>query len=252
LLGSGKTPIRNRTPAAAQAGAEAPGASVAARALAQAGPIVMGYIPVGFAYGVLADKAGVGSLGILLMSVLVYAGSAQLIAVGLIQAAAAPLSIVLTTFVVNLRHLLMTAALAPKLSGFSRLQKALFAYEVTDETFAVHADRFARAGVDKAEAFLVNVIAQTSWVAGSLLGMLGGGLIRDVRPLGLDYALPAMFIALLAARLRRGMEILAALFAAFLSVGLHLSGMDQWHVIIATAVSAALCVGVEQWGKTRS
>jgi 4-azaleucine resistance transporter AzlC len=196
----------------------------------------MGYIPVGFAYGVLADKAGVGSLGILLMSVLVYAGSAQLIAVGLIQAAAAPLSIVLTTFVVNLRHLLMTAALAPKLSGFSRLQKALFAYEVTDETFAVHADRFARAGVDK----------------GSLLGMLGGGLIRDVRPLGLDYALPAMFIALLAARLRRGMEILAALFAAFLSVGLHLSGMDQWHVIIATAVSAALCVGVEQWGKTRS
>ncbi len=233
----------------AEAGAGSPALR---RALSLALPIVLGYVPVGFAYGVLADKAGVGALGTMLMSVLVYAGSAQLIAVGLIQAAAAPLSIVLTTFVVNLRHLLMTAALAPRLSGFTRLQKALFAFEVTDETFAVHAERFAKKGVDKSEAFLVNVIAQASWVSGSFLGLAGGGLIRDVKPLGLDYALPAMFIALLAARLRRGMEVLVAGFAAVLAVGLNLAGMDQWHVIAATVIAAAAGVGVEQWTKTRS
>jgi 4-azaleucine resistance transporter AzlC len=233
----------------AEAGA---GGSAFRRALSLALPIVLGYVPVGFAYGVLADKAGVGPLGVMLMSVLVYAGSAQLIAVGLIQAAAAPLSIVLTTFVVNLRHLLMTAALAPKLFGFTRLQKALFAFEVTDETFAVHAERFAKRGADKAEAFLVNAVAQSAWVGGSFLGLVGGGLIQDVKPLGLDYALPAMFIALLAARLRRGIEVLAAVLAAVLAVGLNLAGMDQWHVILATVLAAAAAAGAEQWTRTRS
>ncbi|MEE8390137.1 MAG: AzlC family ABC transporter permease, partial [Anaerolineae bacterium] len=79
----------------------------------QAGPIVLGYIPIGLAFGVLAQKAGISTLNTLLMSLLVYAGSSQLIAVGLFASGVPALSVVLTTFVVNLRHVLLSAALSP-------------------------------------------------------------------------------------------------------------------------------------------
>lgn len=107
-------------------------------------PIILGYVPVGFAYGVLAQKSGLSGINTILMSLLVFAGSAQLIAVGLFAAKAAPLAIVATTFVVNLRHLLMSAALAPYLRGWSKSRLALFSYQLTDETFALHVGRFAK------------------------------------------------------------------------------------------------------------
>ena len=80
-------------------------------------PICLGYLPLGFAFGVLAQKAGLDLLDIALMSILVYAGSSQFIAVAMISGAAAPVSIILTTFVVNLRHLLMSSSLAVHLHG---------------------------------------------------------------------------------------------------------------------------------------
>ena len=79
----------------------------------QALPIVLGYVPVGFAYGVLALKAGLPAIPAALMSMIVFAGSAQFIAVGLLAVDAPALTVILTTFVVNLRHLLMSAAMAP-------------------------------------------------------------------------------------------------------------------------------------------
>ncbi len=80
-------------------------------------PIALGYIPVGFAYGVLAQKAGLSAFNTVLMSIIGYAGSAQLIVVGLIAAGISPLSIIVTTVIVNLRHMLMSAALSPMASA---------------------------------------------------------------------------------------------------------------------------------------
>ena len=81
------------------------------RGMTKALPIALGYIPIGFAYGVLAQQAGLSTINTLLMSVIVYAGSSQLIAVGLFAATVPGLTIILTTFVVNLRHMLFSAAL---------------------------------------------------------------------------------------------------------------------------------------------
>ena len=103
---------------------------------------MLGYVPVGFAYGVLARKAGISGINTVLMSLLVYAGSAQLIAVGLFAASTSALSIIITTFVVNLRHLLMASAIAPYLKRWRKYELAAFAYELTDETFAVHSAQF--------------------------------------------------------------------------------------------------------------
>lgn len=84
-------------------------------ALAQVMPVVLGYIPIGLSYGVLAQKAGLSGFNAVMMSLLVYAGSSQLVAAGLFAAGAPAPSIILTTFVVNLRHMLLSAAIAPSL-----------------------------------------------------------------------------------------------------------------------------------------
>jgi 4-azaleucine resistance transporter AzlC len=207
----------------------------------------MGYIPVGFAYGVLAQKVGLSPWNTLLMSVMVFAGSAQLIAVGLMAAGVPPLSVIVTTFVVNLRHLLMSASLSPYLRSWKKWQLALFAFELTDETFALHSTRYSQGKQLKSETFCINVIAQLAWVLGTWLGMVASTLITDVKPIGLDYALPAMFIALLVAQIKEPMHVLVALIAGILSVVLALVGLDHFHVILATVVAATLGLGVETW-----
>lgn len=218
----------------------------------QALPIVLGYIPVGFAYGVLAQKSGLGIFNAVGMSFIVFAGSAQLIGAGLIGAGVAPLAIIMTTFVVNLRHLLMAAALAPKLRGWKKHQIALFGYELTDETFALHTMRMKGEMPPLAETFTVNITAQSSWVLGSLLGFLAGGQIADVGPIGLDYALPAMFIALLVPQVVKPVYLMMAVLSALLSVVLYLFGFEQAHVIAATVIASTVGLGVDQWTRRSS
>ncbi|MDF1515227.1 MAG: AzlC family ABC transporter permease [Anaerolineae bacterium] len=209
-------------------------------------PIVFGYIPIGFAYGVLAEQAGLSLMNTLLMSVIVYAGSSQLIAVGLFAAAVPGLTIILTTFIVNLRHMLFSAALSPYLKGWSIPELALFSYELTDESFALHSAVFLDSVPPKPEIIAINMTAQASWVLGSVLGASAGQLIGDVKPLALDYTLPAMFIALLVMQVKSKSEIIVALAAGLLAIILRLTGMDQWSVIAATVVGAFIGVGLEE------
>ena len=216
------------------------------RGVTRALPIVMGYVPIGFAYGVLAKQAGLSVFNAVAMSVLVYAGSAQLVGAGLFAAAAPALSIIATTFVVNLRHMLFSAALSPYLKGWRKFELAIFAYELTDETFAVHSVSFPEGVPSKAEVIAVNVTAQLSWLCGSWLGAVVGGLIKDVRPLALDYTLPAMFIALLVMQIKVRAEIIVAVLTGGLAVVLTLMGLDRWSVILATLVGATLGVLFEQ------
>ena len=223
-----------------------------ASAFRQTLPIILGYVPVGFAYGVLAQKSGLSGINTILMSLLVFAGSAQLIAAGLFAAGAAPLAIVATTFVVNLRHLLMSAALAPFLRPWSKTRLALFSYQMTDETFALHASRFAKGETAPCETFGINVIAQSAWVGGTALGLAASTLITDIRPIGLDYALPAMFIALLLGQLKSRQHLAVAVIAGVLSTILMLAGLDQSHVLAATIIAATIGLGVHAWTSNRS
>jgi len=215
----------------------------------QALPIMLGYIPVGFAYGVLAQKAGISAFNTLLMSIIVYAGSSQLIVVGLISAGMPAVSIVITTFIVNLRHMLFSAALSPFLQGWRKPELAAFAFELTDETFAIHSVRMGQAMIDKREIFATNVTAQAAWIFGSWLGIVAGKSIADIEPFALDYALPAMFIALLVMQIKKWDQIGVAVLSGVLSVVFVQMGLDQWYVIAATLIGATSGVLVGRWMK---
>lgn len=212
-------------------------------------PVVLGYVPIGFAYGVLAGKSGLSEANTLLMSLIVFAGSAQFIAVGLFAAGTGPAAVILTTFVVNLRHMLMAASLAPYLSGWKKRYLAFFSFELTDETFALHSSAAGKLNECRLEALSLNVTAQLSWVVGTLLGLIASGLIGDIKPLGLDYALAAMFIGLLVGQCQSPVRVITAIFSGGIATLLYLAGWHQFHIIVATMAGAALGLGVELWIK---
>lgn len=212
-------------------------------------PIVLGYIPIGFAYGVLAGKSGLSETNTLLMSLIVFAGSAQFIAVGLFAAGTGPAAVILTTFVVNLRHMLMAASLAPYLAGWKKRYLAFFSFELTDETFALHSSAAGKLNGCRLEALSLNMTAQASWVLGTGLGIIASGLIGDIKPLGLDYALAAMFIGLLVGQCKSLVQLITAILSGGIATLLYLAGWHQFHIIVATVAGATLGLGVELWTK---
>lgn len=201
-------------------------------------PIILGYFPVAFAFGILAVNAGFSPPMVGLMSFLVYAGSGQLIAVGLIAASASPMTIILTTGIVNLRHLLMSAAMVPFLKKWSKTTQTLFGLQMTDETFAIHYTNFSQRSPSLTEVFSTNITSHSAWICGGLIGAYFGQIVGDITRWGLDYALPAMFIALLIPHLGVPKKLVAVIMAAILSVVLTLLGLDRWSVMTATLVTA--------------
>jgi len=204
-------------------------------------PVMLGYFPIGFAFGILAVNAGLSILESSLMSLLVYAGSAQLIATSLLASQAGIAALTTTTFLVNLRHLLMSAALAPYLGHLTRRQLAFFSFELTDETFAVHStDSKKESNPPASRLFTTNIFSHVSWIGSTLLGAWTGSVLNNLEIWGLDYALPAMFIALLMLQLENGRRLFVAIFSLTLSTFLFWRLGSHWHVIISTVLAASL------------
>jgi len=170
-------------------------------------PLWLGVVPFGVAYAVLARDAGLSLLETQALSVLVFAGSAQLSAVGLFGAGAAGLEIVLTTLLLNVRHVLYGMALGRTVRLTSR-QRPVAAYFLTDEAFGV-----AAASQRRTFAFLLGT--ELSLFATWNLATLGGGLLGAATPspaeLGLDFVFPLAFIALLVPLVRTRVELAVAL-----------------------------------------
>lgn len=207
--------------------------------LAAAWPICLGYFPIGMALGVLAQQAGLGPLWVGLMSVLVFAGSAQFIAVAMFDGGSSAAAIILTTLVVNFRHFLMSSALAVPLRGVRRRFLVLFAYGITDESFAVNMTRFREGNWDRWRALVVHHTANLTWIAATVLGSLVGTLIPP-GAFGIDYALPGMFIALLVLQLRGRIFVLTGLLAAFVAVLWKLLLPGDGYVVGAAVIAATV------------
>ena len=200
-------------------------------------PIFLGYVPIGIAFGVLAQKSGLRPFDVGLMSLLVFAGSAQFIAVSMLAAGAGASAVVATTFVVNLRHLLMSSALAPHLQRVGHGWLALFAYGITDESFAVNHARFSRGGWHWRPALALNQSACVVWVAATMAGAWAGRFIPQ-GAFGIDYALIAMFLCLLVFQLRGRRHAITAAVSGLLAVALSLVLPGNAYIIIATVVAA--------------
>jgi 4-azaleucine resistance transporter AzlC len=214
--------------------------------LAAAWPICLGYFPLGLALGVLAQKAGLSPWWIGLMSIFVFAGSAQFIAVAMLDGGASLAAIVLTTLVVNFRHFLMSSALAVHLRKVPRGFLCLFAYGVTDESFAVNMTRFRQGGWDRWRALVVNQTANLAWIIATIAGGFAGAFIPR-GAFGIDYALTAMFLCLLVFQLQGRIYILTAIVAALFSVAWYVWVPGDSYVVVASVGAATVGFFLKRW-----
>ncbi len=200
-------------------------------------PICLGYIPIGLAFGVLAQKAGLTPVEIGLMSLLVYAGSSQFIGAGMLASGAGIISIIITTFFVNLRHFLMSSSLSVYLGNVSKKVLPLYAYGITDESFAVNLNKFREGGWGIVPALIVNHATNLTWFASTVVGGIGGEFI-PAGAFGIDFALTAMFICLLVFQLRGRRYLIVALIAGVVSVIFALTIPGNTYIILASMVAA--------------
>jgi 4-azaleucine resistance transporter AzlC len=221
------------------------GSTTLRQGLSAGWPICLGYLPIGMAFGVLAQKAGLTPVQIGLMSILVFAGSSQFIAVSMLAGGASIPAIITTTFVVNLRHLLMSSALAVYLRRAHRGLLALYAYGVTDESFAVNLPRFNARSWTLSRALVVNHAANLTWFASTVAGGFGGRFIPE-GAFGIDYALIAMFICLLIYQIKRWIHLLTAVIAGLLAVGLALAVPGNTYIVIASVLAATMGVIIQR------
>ncbi len=184
-------------------------------------PILLGVIPFGLIYGVLALHSGLPRSIAFAMSSVVFAGSAQFVAAQLFAAGAPGALILLTTAILNLRHLLYSASVAPYLKPLRPAWKWFLAYFLTDEVYAVTIIRFTQAGVVTkafAQWFFVGagLTLWVAWQSSTAVGILLGAQVPA--QWSLDFALPLTFIALLVPALTDRASIASALIGGVVAV----------------------------------
>lgn len=197
-------------------------------------PIAVGYIPIGITFGLLARTAGIPNYITIMMSFIIFAGASQFVGINLMALGIGFGEIILTTFILNLRHLLMSASLSQKVvPGTSKGILALLSFGVTDETFTVAS--FREEDQLRPE-FLVglNLLAFIAWNVGTWLGIfLAAGLPESIKN-SMGIALYVMFIGLLVPSCRRSM---ATMIIALMAMGIHsLLHYLPWSASLSTGL----------------
>ena len=206
-------------------------------------PMIIGAIPFGIIFGTLAEPSGLSIWGAMAMSLFVYAGSSQFIAVGLLATGVGPVIIIATTFVVNLRHLLYATALVGKVSHLSQGWRALLAFGLTDESFAVVNSRYLGRTdtVDAHWFFLGSIVAMYSnWQLCTWLGIGLGELFPNMTNWGLDFAMSVTFLGIIIPYLRNKPMWLAVISAAAFAMVLQ-DLPNQLGLVIAAL--SGICIG---------
>lgn len=194
-------------------------------------PLVLGAMPFGIIFGALAVNNGLSFLGGMGLSLFVFAGSSQFIASGLVAQGAGAGLIILTTFIVNLRHALYSATLASHVKGLPQKWLLPLGFWLTDETFAVVVTRYNRPDTSPYKHWYhlgSAVIMYANWQLCTLIGLIAGQAIPDMRSWGLDFAMTVTFIGILVAQIRTRPMLLAAVVAGVCAVLFHQMPNTMW------------------------
>ena len=158
-------------------------------------PVMTGYVFLGFGFGILMQQNGFGVLWAAAMSLFIYAGSMQYVAISLLASGASLLTAAMTAFVVNARHLFYGISMVDAYKGTGR-KKPYLIFGLTDETYSLVSQLQNPEGVSpNGYCFLVTLFDHFYWVAGTVLGSLAGSLL-PINYEGVDFALTALFVTI--------------------------------------------------------
>lgn len=157
-------------------------------------PVMAGYVILGIGFGILAHNAGYGFLWVLAMSLLIFAGSMQYVGIGLLAGGASVLTVLLTTVMVNARHLFYSISMLRHYGNAGRYKPYLI-FSLTDETYSLLCDGKVPESMDPDRfRFLVSLFNQSYWVLGSVIGSLISGIL-PFSTAGIEFSMTALFIA---------------------------------------------------------
>jgi 4-azaleucine resistance transporter AzlC len=203
-------------------------------------PLWLASVPFGMIFAVTALAAGLSPAQVMAMSLLIFAGSAQFIGAGLFARAASPVEIVITTLIVNARHLLMSASLGEHLRHTPAWLKALIAFQLTDESYALGIARYLEGRGSPAYQLGANGLLYVGWQVSTAAGLFVGQLIPDPAALGLDLVFPLTFIGLLVPLLRDRATTAVAAIAALIAVVGALLLPGSWYILLAGLLASGL------------
>jgi len=159
-------------------------------------PVLMGYLAIGIAFGLMLQSIGYGVGWAALMSLLIYAGSGQYLGVSLLAMGAPLTQVALLTFIVNFRHLVYGLSMLEKFHGMRPLRKFYMMFSLTDETYALLSSAKVPEGLLPHDYyFCVSMMNQSYWVLGSVIGSAAGQLL-GFDTTGVDFAMTALFIVI--------------------------------------------------------
>jgi len=208
-------------------------------------PILLGVVPFGLVFGALALEVGLTPFQAQGLSLFVFAGSAQFVAVDLIRQGAAPAVIILTIFIVNLRHVLYSASLAPHVARLPLRWRAVMGWLLTDEAFAVSTPRYRSTDVERGHWYFLGtgLALWTGWQLSTAAGIVFGTRIPE--SWSLDFALPLTFLAMLVPNLLDRPAWAAAIAGGALSLALRAVPYG-FGLVVAVVIAVGTGVTVER------
>jgi 4-azaleucine resistance transporter AzlC len=212
-------------------------------------PIVLGYLPVGMTFGILARKAGLTSFEVGFMSLFVYAGASQFLAIEMISMGIPPFSIILATFFINLRHILMSSNLSVYLRNVRIPILGLLSAQMTDESYAVAVSKLPWVTNRPRYLLRLQMTSQLAWVGGSVAGAFFSSLTEGTG-WGLPFALPALFICLLVLQIKNAHHLWVMVMAGITSVFFKWALPGNWYILLTALLASGMGMMIERvWRK---
>ena len=217
-------------------------------------PTVFGYIGIGLAFGIIASSVGLNPFFVGAMSLFIYAGGAQFITASMLSSGFPVLSIVLATFLINSRMILMSMATAPFFKRYSVFKNIIIGTFLTDESFALGMNKqnYTEGKLNFSWFNASNLLAYLVWALASAIGALLGNLLANPEKLGLGFAVIAMFIGLLYLQLisDKTLGLMLQLVMVGITLVLFYFGLiflpSNLLVLFVTLIACALGVGVKR------
>lgn len=203
-------------------------------------PVMAGYIVLGMGFGILLTSKGYSVVWVFLMSLLIYAGSMQYVAVDLLAGGASLISAALMTLMVNARHLFYGISMIDRYKGTGR-KKPYLIFSLTDETYSLVCSGDVPAEIDQKKYFFwVSLLDQSYWVIGSTLGGLIGSMLT-FNTAGIDFSMTALFIVVFIEQWKSTRNHASALIGVTVSlVCLLIFGEDNFLIPSMVAITAVL------------
>lgn len=203
-------------------------------------PVLMGYLAIGMAFGLMLQSVGYGAPWALLMSLTIYAGSGQYLGVSLLATGASLPQVAFLTLMINFRHLVYGLSMLEKFRGMGK-RKFYMIFSLTDETYALLSSVKVPEGIRAHDYyFTIAMLNQSYWVLGSVLGSLLGAAL-GIDTTGVDFAMTALFLVIAVGQWKKAESHLPALLgAAATLVGLLLAGAENMLLPALGVIVAAL------------